>query len=235
MTSTDKNSEQVINDYLFRVYSQVISRKISPFKILDISSFWEHLYQHYFKQVSDGVDRNYHDISHIVFGIDELSKILPEQSIDEVIIAWLYHDSILKVGSNIDNELESAWFSLESLLEIGWKGIDAGRVFDLILLTKHKENPPENDYQARLIVDIDLLPLSITPQNAFFESTRKVRTEYKNFTEEEFIKGRLDFWKNFLKLKGNRIYRTNHYKDRNQIALDNIEKEMFSLERGKII
>jgi len=63
-------------------------------------------------------------------------------------------------------------------------------------------------------------------------STETVREEFGFLSDKEWIEGRIKFWKSFLKLKGNRVFRTSHFEHLNKIAVDNINKEIYSLEKS---
>jgi predicted metal-dependent HD superfamily phosphohydrolase len=225
------------------IYDRAINNGFALDDLVDTTSFWTRLREHYDQPVAMGADsvpipRNYHNFDHIRDGVDALRKIEPhcECLVNSVLVAWLYHDAYYRVGDkSFDNERASADLALIDLLQMGWAGERAGRVWDLVMYTKHKYNPPADDYEGQLIVDIDLLGLASTPVEKFFENTRKVRDEFKNFTDEQFATGRLHFWEGFLELKKNRIFRTSHFEHLNDIALDNIHKEQFSLQRQRFV
>ena len=245
MTSIEKSNYLLetmeLDNFLFYIYDRTINHSFKIQKIVETKHFFDRLLLKYTDPVAISVDnekipRCYHDINHIAEGVRDLVDIEQDfKSINLVLIAWFYHDSHYLVGSNSDNEKMSADYSLMDLIRMGWSGEKAGKVYDLIMWTKHKENPPENDYEANLIVDVDLLRASASPFEAFSLSTEMLRKEFSIYSEEDWSKGRLKFWEDFLKMKNGRIFRTSHFSHLNEIALDNINKSIELLKTNNRI
>lgn len=217
------------DNFLFYIYDRTINHGFKLQNMVETRPFFNKLLEKYTEPVAviDGkpIARNYHSLDHISEGIVDLVAVEQDfKPINLVLIAWFYHDSHYLVGSNSDNEKMSADYSLMDLIRMGWSGEKAGRVYDLIMWTKHKENPPENDYEANLIVDVDLLRTSVTPFEAFSLSTEMIRKEFSMYSEEEWSKGRLKFWEDFLEMKKGKVFRTSHFSHLNEIALYNINK-----------
>jgi len=233
---SDVNTSE--KDILYYIYDRAINSNFKFNEMTKTHSFFKKLIKAYKEPVSRNetgtIERSFHTIDHIIEGLNDLFKIEDDcecNSINNVIIAWFYHDVIYNVGSGVDNERMSAFYAFNDLVQMGWSSESASRIFDLIMWTKHSKNPPESDYEAKLIVDIDLFRLSTSPIEDFFERTKKVKQEYSAFTEEEWLGGRIKFWKDFLKMKNNKIFRSYHFEHFNEITISNIKNELFSLEK----
>jgi predicted metal-dependent HD superfamily phosphohydrolase len=187
------------------------------------------------------IDRCYHDFSHIANGAQllkdvEKSTVLSVSSVDDVFLAWVYHDCFYQTNPKVragDNEQKSAAKAFEDLVKAGMNGSRAGRIYDLVIYTNHLENPPEYDLQANLICDIDLAGMGSSPEQ-FVETTKLVRKEFSFASDEEWVRGRLKFWKDFLALKGTKIFRTDVFQHLNTLALSNIHSEIHCLERSLV-
>lgn len=223
--------------FLFYVYDRSINANFSLKDLVETKPFFNRIYDAYKKPVLiDGdlfVPRKYHDFNHIFEGIASIVEIEPECNclfLNQVILAWFYHDIFYQTGGNHENERLSADYALADLIQQGLCGEYAGRVFDLIMWTKHDKNPPENDYEANLIVDIDFLRLSTTPSEAFDVVTKMIRDEFA-ISDKEWAVNRIKFWQGLLERKKGRIFRTSHFEHLNPIALKNIESEILILSK----
>ncbi len=230
-------------DYLFYIYDRAINARSSLSALVQTRANFDTLVAKYATPVSEEphVVRQYHDFNHIIEGVKDILSIesdcdCSEGSIDDVLLAWFYHDSIYRLNpKTTTNESESAWYALEDLVSMGFSAERAGRVHDLVMWTKHDKNPPETDYEANLIVDIDLLRIAATPVETFFGLTAMVRKEFSFVDDKAWAEGRIAFWRGFLQRKNGRVFRTSHFEHLNNIAISNIEKEVFSLERGMFL
>jgi len=229
-------------NFLFYVYDKAINAGSGLNKIIKTAPFFERLTKAYREPVAVSgntiVHRRYHNFNHIEEGVKSLSYIEPNcecESIDNVLLAWFYHDAYYEIGTGLDNERASANYALMDLIQMGWKAERAGKLFDLIMWTKHDKNPPSNNYEANLIVDIDLLRIAAEPVDAFFLTTEMVRDEFALYEDKDWANGRIKFWKDFLERKKGRIFRTSHFEHLNSVAIDNINKEMFSLEKANFV
>lgn len=230
------------DNFLSYVYDKAINAGSGLSKIVKTTSFFQRLVDAYKEPVATSGDkiihRKYHDFNHIAEGVRDLSNIEPDcecASLDDVLLAWFYHDAYYKIGTDLDNERASADYVLMDLIQMGWKAERAGRLFDLVMWTKHDKNPPADDYEANLIVDIDLLRIAAEPIEAFFLATEMVREEFALYDDKAWADGRIKFWKGFLERKKGRIFRTSHFEHFNRVAIDNINKEMFSLEKANFV
>ena len=74
-----------------------------------------------------------------------------------------------------------------------------------------------------------------TPVETFFGLTAMVRKEFSFVDDKAWAEGRIAFWRGFLQRKNGRVFRTSHFEHLNNVAISNIEKEVFSLERGMFL
>lgn len=235
----EKIKSKYDNDTIKSTLMNFMKGKLSSDLYLD-SYLFGYLCECYRKPVNEKLHtlRYYHNIDHIIDGINNLVTVFEFDSDDnsdlsgEFVFAWLFHDCVYKVPCSANgNEEDSANKALE-VLETS--PLDLKRIKDLILYTKHDVNPPIEDYEANLIVELDLIGLA-SDSKEFKENSEKIRKEYSYYTDEEYGKGRLAFFKDFLHLKDGKIFNlvpyTHSYNRRaldsyNHSALVNINEEM---------
>ena len=173
--------------------------------------------------------RHYHNIDHILNGIENLKYFFgvkdSSKLSSEFVFAWLFHDCVYEVPAPTNGNEEESANEVLYLLEAS--NLNLNRIKELILLTKHDKNPDPSDFEANLIVELDLLGLS-DPTEFFEANSELIRKEYSYYTNEQYGKGRLAFFENFLKLKNGKIY--NLVPSRNIKALENIAYEMTYLK-----
>ena len=133
--------------------------------------------------------RHYHTLDHIQHCLSEFDRAadLMENS-DAVELALWFHDAIYQPGA-IDNELRSA-----ELFERYFQGSAnpdfRRRVWDLILITTHRESPRHPD--ERFIMDIDLSSLGQAWDECEQDGSR-IRAEYAHLNDEDYYPGQLRF------------------------------------------
>ncbi|HVZ58443.1 MAG TPA: hypothetical protein VG935_01700 [Patescibacteria group bacterium] len=172
--------------------------------------------------------RYYHTLTHVndVLGTFYL---FPGQvdNVSLVEVAGWMHDVI----QGPQAEVKSADYAVQMIRDLQLPSIFEMPVHDAIVATEHKELP--KDPSAKLLVNADLLILASSPPD-FDKYEAQIRQEYSHYTDEEFIKGRLNFWDNFL---GNRdsVYTPGVFYDRfEQMAQENIARSRNRLRSGLI-
>lgn len=159
-----------------------------------------------------GSNRHYHDWKHINEGLelidrDEIKDLSENPNLLEM--AWWWHDFICTAG-NPNNERQSADMAHTVLVDFVIPPENKISIECHILATKHNFIPDNND--SRLIVDIDLLFLS-APLTVFDYNTANIRKEYFFVSDKDFIDGRAQFFKNFLRSRPS-IYLTDYFKEK---------------------
>jgi len=220
------------NIFLFNVYNRIINQNFLIREMIDTSPFFEKLMLCYEEPVAekDGqkIPRTYHNLFHILEGVQKLATIEEEcqcGSVSDVLLAWFYHDSYYKTDIGSNNEFKSASYAFSDLLEMGWSAERAGRIFDLIMWTKHDKNPPEHDFEANLIVDLDIMRMAVSREK-FIETSNSIRHEFSLFDDKQWKEGRIKFFTGFKKLKDGRVFRTPNFQPLNEIAILNIQGEI---------
>ncbi len=119
--------------------------------------------------------REYHNFGHISHCLNELDKVRGlVKDFDSVEFALWFHDAYYDTFRK-DNKLKSAKLAVEVATGAGLSKDFLSRVERLILLSRHLEQPVEND--AKLFVDIDLAILG--QKRTIFEDFEKaIRMEY---------------------------------------------------------
>ena len=159
--------------------------------------------------------RHFHNFTHILSAKDFFEKMTDEQY-----VAWLFHDIVYIPGRN-DNEEKSEEFFQEYIL---WNDLNVNPkiVSQIILDTKlHKPTIEESAF----VLDIDMLCLSL-PYNEFLSSREEVIKEYSSVFGENVTKNGVKFFMRDLIDK--KIYYTEEFFYRNELAQKNIEKYLSS-------
>ncbi|MBU4502815.1 MAG: hypothetical protein KKA79_09545, partial [Nanoarchaeota archaeon] len=154
-------------------------------------------------------DRDYHNLVHIVHSLREFSKVKDltyNQNLVETAI-W-FHDSIYDTQDRKKEE-KSAKLSNNLLKKAGLPINFIEAVSDMILSTKHKVIPDNED--AKLLVDIDLAILGKS-EDEFNEYEKDIRDEYDWLDDDNFKKGRKEFVEGML--KRDYIYCTDVFKEK---------------------
>ena len=134
-----------------------------------------------------GPKRAYHNLVHIVHSLREMDDARDLiQNPDQVEFALWYHDAVYNIRAK-NNEEKSAELAEKRLSKAGAKKQFIDNITRLILTTRHKEIPQEQD--AQYICDIDLSIFGKS-QKEFDEYERDIRKEYNSFSEKQFKRGR---------------------------------------------
>lgn len=151
--------------------------------------------------------RKYHTLQHLGECIQHFEEAAPlAKRAGEIEIALWFHDAIYELRSS-DNELQSAAWARTELLDAGVPADTAGRVQDLVLVTRHAALPVTPDEQ--LLVDIDLSILGAAPER-FAEYESQVRQEYSWVPGFMFRNKRKAILAEFLARQP--IYSTDHFR-----------------------
>jgi len=139
--------------------------------------------------------RVYHTLEHleeclVLFDRVESQAHHPE----EVELALWFHDAVYQPTSQ-NNEAESARWAETALTEAGVHPGARERIAHLILLTRHRDLPQDDD--GKLMIDIDLAILGSNPER-FADYERQIRQEYRWVPEAEFRLVRSKILKAFL-------------------------------------
>jgi len=163
-----------------------------------------------------GSDRHYHNLGHISDGLKELDEIRHlTKNPDTLEFAWWWHDFIYKTTQNHNNEGDSSIHAVKSLSQLlscnhSLTASLIPKVIRFILATKHDCVPQSAD--SRLMIDIDLSSLGTLPA-IFNINTANIRKEYSHVSDDDFAKGRIEFFKKFLESRPS-IYLTEYFKNK---------------------
>jgi predicted metal-dependent HD superfamily phosphohydrolase len=173
--------------------------------------------------------RSYHTGDHIEACLAEFDRIRELcESPDQVECALWLHDVVYDPRAS-DNEEKSALWAMEILSESGCPERVANHVWELILITKHKEPPVNMD--ARLMVDIDLAILG-RPSTVFDVYEKSIRAEYSWVPEESYRTGRSKVLLGFLQRPA--IFFTERFEEiYGMQARENLENSVLALEWPK--
>jgi len=176
--------------------------------------------------------RHYHTFGHILYclrlmdGLVEKTSMSSKQSLELELAIW-FHDVIYDPRSS-DNEQDSVSVFKSVLSSLKTKTfISEEKVSSLILRTKTHvpDNMCQSDY-PNYLNDIDLAILGDS-DTAFDEYENNIREEYSWVPPEMFAEKRKEILLGFL--NRDRIYHTSFFKDRNDIAKNNIQRSLEKL------
>lgn len=131
--------------------------------------------------------RHYHTLQHLgeCLALFDATQAHAEHPAEVEWALW-FHDAVYDPRSH-DNEIRSADWARQALLDACVAPDVANRVHALILLTRHEA--PAQTRDGRLLMDIDLSILG-APAVRFAEYERQIRAEYAHLTDDAFLKGR---------------------------------------------
>jgi predicted metal-dependent HD superfamily phosphohydrolase len=173
-------------------------------------------------------NRAYHNMDHIseCLCLFDSYNFMAENP-DEVEIAIWCHDVVYDTRTN-DNELRSASWAVEMLLEVGVEDGIPDSVRDLIIATRHDGNLSGGD--AKFLADIDLSVLG-KPEDEFDADTHKVRAEFQWIPEPTYRENRIAILEGFLNRAS--IYYTQPFIDAYEVkARNNISRNILRLRGG---
>jgi len=152
--------------------------------------------------------RHYHTLQHLRECLGQFHAARHEaQCAAEIGIALWFHDIVYDVHRH-DNELRSADWAHQAVLDAGRPVAQAGRIHALIMETRHQSTPEGGD--AQLLVDSDLAILG-ADERRFDESDAQIRAEYAHVADAAFRLGRCEVLGSFLARP--RIYSTRRFHD----------------------
>lgn len=153
--------------------------------------------------------RAYHTLHHIAECLNRFDEVchLARHPLEMELALWL-HDVIYDTHRS-DNEEASAQWAQSHLLAAGVAAEIVQRVVELIHLTKHVDEPTDED--GALLLDIDLAILGADPER-FAEYETQVRQEYQWVPWPAFCTGRSKILRAFLQRPS--IYRTDFFRER---------------------
>ena len=178
----------------------------------------------YWKTLEESYSRNqlaYHNLNHIADCLAKFRKAT-HLATDPVAIefALWFHDIIYDPKA-ADNEEQSARVAESFLLHSPL----TEKVSELILDTRHQQEPQSND--GKLICDIDLSILGSDPQ-CYDAYSKAIRDEYSWVASADYRVGRSKVLQNFL--NRGQIYAIPDFQERyEQQARTNLKKELASL------
>jgi predicted metal-dependent HD superfamily phosphohydrolase len=152
--------------------------------------------------------RSYHNAHHIDDCLKQFDyvKHLATHPIEVEIALW-FHDAIYDSRAK-DNEERSAEWAGETLLHAGISESEVKRIKEMILVTRHTNEPVTDD--EKLVVDIDLSILGRDHAD-FARYDHQIREEYSWVPEEQYRSGRSAVLESFL--RRNTIYSTDFFVD----------------------
>ncbi len=150
--------------------------------------------------------RKYHSTEHLQACLEQFAHLRDQaERAYEVQVALWFHDAVYEIRST-DNELRSAAWAKEAIVQSGAGADCAQRVFDLVMVTRHNVAPNSRDQQV--LQDIDLSILGQSP--AVFDAyERQITEEYAAVPLTQRRTRRSQILQQFLERP--RIYHTDRF------------------------
>lgn len=217
----------------FKNYWQKIlgsgSRAIFVENISDYDPMFERIWQAY-----NEPHRAYHTVEHLAELFDKMEENRRHINDLPFIIAVIFwHDLAYKsdresVLAGFNNEEASAIFAEEDLKSLGFEDYFIKKVAETIRMTRGHLKAQPDIGDAALFLDMDISILAARPER-FRTYCNQVREEFKEFTDAEFLNGRVN---NFLVpyvAHREPLFKTDLFRQRYEnIARSNIEGELKS-------
>lgn len=170
------------------------------------------------------ISRKYHNFSHIAYCLNLLDNYLPGYSEirQNLMLGFFFHDEYQNYepeAKNNNAEILSAQSCADFIAGSKYKKTN----FDFLELIIGQRRPETASKEARIFADIDYAILGDMYNYGTY--AMQIRREYKQFNDDEFRKGRIDFIESLLKQP--RIYQTDYfYKLREENARINLQREL---------
>jgi predicted metal-dependent HD superfamily phosphohydrolase len=142
--------------------------------------------------------RHYHGLPHIAWMLDQARELALDD--DQVLAIW-FHDAVYDVLA-VDNEERSAALAVERLTAAGLPEARIRKIERIVLDTKSHVPSIE---ASRLVMDLDMASLAL-PRAEFVRNGARIRAEYAEVEDHDFIAGRRAFMESILARE--RIYWT---------------------------
>lgn len=136
--------------------------------------------------------RHYHNFTHIA-QMFEWAKEYEIQLTDEQKLAILFHDVVYSVGKkSFSNEHLSAICAYDYCHEK--YGNEFAKTVKRIILDTENHIPTIE--LSKSVLDLDLLPIALS--ETYEENGRKIRMEFKDYSDKEFNNGRIEWIESML-------------------------------------
>lgn len=179
--------------------------------------------------------RKYHNLDHIQSILDKIPLFVQEYGLSDLetlnleILAW-YHDVVYVPGDKL-NEVESSYIYIADRENLP-KVTGGSRIIDTIVKTGswegHSPHTNPATFIAATFFDLDLADMGT---DSYVENSFKIREEFSEFSDLEWLAGRQKFLTDFLSRPF--IYHTSlGYKLWEEKARRNMENELHFL-KGK--
>ncbi len=164
--------------------------------------------------------RCYHTWKHIEY---MLNKMPPDWITPTLVIAIVFHDVIYDLNQCNNNEIASAKFATELLQKLGVDQSTINQIYRLIISTT--TGFTQRTLEEKRLSDLDLSILGDAELYDLYAQC--VRKEYKKYPKALYAQGRKKVMVMFLQTS--EIYKTPEFAHLEQVARNNISKELSSL------
>lgn len=183
-----------------------------------------------YKAIYQANNLPYHNWDHI----KRMQAFLPgvyknHKHFNELLWAIAAHDLVYVPGAKDNEELSSGLFT--DIHQNYDMAIDYSLIHALIMSTKNHEVADSVKYKELydVIIDLDLMGLG-DPWKQYMETGEKIRQEFKAFTDDEFMAGRIKFLEKYG-MKKEPIFKTPFFSHLEARARQNLMQEKYIIEK----
>ena len=172
-------------------------------------------------------NRFYHSDQHIIQCLERLdqSKQAGNYHTSVELAIW-FHDSIYSAGDPNNEKNSADWFRGNAEGHLPQDLVE--RVRELIVCTEHKVLPVTA--HEKLTIDIDLSSFGM-PMEKFVQDGRRIRQEFSDMSDEDFMAGQIRFLKKLVERTA--IYSTEYFNSQYEDkARSNIDFLLESYDQG---
>ncbi len=139
-------------------------------------------------------NRHYHTDAHIVHCLTKLDEANRVETVaPHIEMAIWCHDVIYNAGDPENEKKSALWFRNHALGHFSES--DINQIEELITITEHRETP--ENVNEQLMVDIDLSSFGM-PTDQFEQDGERIRKEFTELTDDQFIESQMIFLKSLL-------------------------------------
>lgn len=202
----------------FAAHLSAMSRSVT----LDVAlTLWQDIAARYSEPA-----RVYHTLEHLTQLFSQFDKIKDDLAQPDIVALAVYYHDIIYDPKRSDNELKSAEYAQEKL-SVYISSEQCERICALILMTaNHKVIGTQNSLDAAYLLDIDLSILG-APWTDYERYAQAVRKEYAHVPKTAYRIGRTAVLEGLLTHP--KLYLTEHYRQLESQARENIKREITSL------
>lgn len=185
-----------------------------------------------------GSKRHYHNLEHLIHGLDEINRWAKEKNTSDenaniLKAAFFFHDAVYGTHSQLSDEEASALLWLSSTAcHSGFTADQVKQVADLIRATDHFQGPNITHDLKDVLLGADLAILGQHYKTVYKQYAKNVAKEYSHVPPDKYIEGRVAVLTKLVESanKGT-LFKNSYFAERyNEKAIKNMTREIEKLK-----